>query len=207
MESNSDTTTSRLAHTTKINGDFIAWTYCPCYACRDYYDPSGQEDTRLQNSNIPSLPLSPPVLQRQNAICFDCEFGHPSDLPCLLPPIPLSRATTGNSDIHLPPPPPAVRMPRQSSSVSNIISPIAIVMTPQSLSEPLTIEEEVMNEEMSLIQRLTHLIETYKRLETHIENEEETARSHGEMMMYQMYGEEVEKKRVAVEELCEILKK
>lgn len=80
-------------------------------------------------------------------------------------------------------------------------------MTPQSLSEPLTIEEEVMNEEMSLIQRLTHLIETYKRLETHIENEEETARSHGEMMMYQMYGEEVEKKRVAVEELCEILKK
>lgn len=33
-----------IAHTANVSGDFMAWTSCTCYACRDYLDPTGEED-------------------------------------------------------------------------------------------------------------------------------------------------------------------
>lgn len=42
----------RLAHTSRVDGSFMAWMSCPCYNCRDYLDPTGEEDANNKNKEI-----------------------------------------------------------------------------------------------------------------------------------------------------------
>ena len=37
-------TANVLAHSAKVDGDFMARYGCPCYNCRDFLDPTGEED-------------------------------------------------------------------------------------------------------------------------------------------------------------------
>jgi hypothetical protein len=207
----------RLAHTANTNGDFMAWLSCNCNSCRDYFDPTGEEDARRRNCQTPPPPPpppSPPILRRQNAICIECGVGHSSSQVCIPPFPPLSPISTNafpsltrstTCDCSLPPPPPAVRSPRLLSYNSSLTSPVLPSQTPRSLSETLSIEEEITNAEKSLVRRLNRMLETYSRFETHLQNEEANSRSHDEMMMYQIAWDEMDKKRSVVEKLLCVL--
>lgn len=41
-----------IAHTPDVNGDFMARLDCCCYNCRDYLDPTGEEDAKRINDQL-----------------------------------------------------------------------------------------------------------------------------------------------------------
>ena len=174
---------------------------CLCFTYRDSLDSTGEEDAQKPNSLTPPShlpPSSPPKLVRQNALCYECGKGHNSKVSCF--------STTNVTHLHLPPPTLSIRLPQLSASSSNVISPIAGLMTPRSISESVPIEQAVQGEETSILRRLLHMLKTYDRLESHIHTEEETSRTLDERRLAQMAWEEMQRKRAAVEELIRALR-
>ena len=41
-----------IAHTPNVEGDFMARLDCSCYNCRDYLDPTGEEDAKRINDQL-----------------------------------------------------------------------------------------------------------------------------------------------------------
>lgn len=204
QERNEARVAGRLAHTPNVHGDFFARINCSCYTCRDVFDPTGEEDAQRRNCPTPPPPPpppSPPVLRRQNALCYSCGVGHSCRDPCESPPPSLGPSESGPISLRLPPPPPATRAIHLSPTASNVISPVATLLTPRSISDPSSIEEAVQKQENSLVRRLTVMVETYQRLEDHILSQQLQSDHHDELMMYDMWWEEMDRKRAAVAEL------
>ena len=116
-----------LAHTSMFN------PHCKCDACRDVYDPKGEQDAKARNealmkemceaANIPPPPPTP-TLTRQYAICLDCGEQHSCSRACVPDIIARTqkfsqlwkefKASGGlEDDVALAPPPPSMGLTRQ----------------------------------------------------------------------------------------------
>lgn len=199
----------RIAHSANSSGEFFARLDCSCYTCRDVLDPTGTEDAKAQNAELPRLPPPAPPLTRQNALCVSCCTGHSCTVPCN-PPFEwtgLSCVTPSASSL----PPLTIACPdRQlSNTSSNILSPVSGLRSPRCISEvssPPPVEESYRREEEILIRRLTHMLTTYDQLDEHIQKQEASSKSHSEMAMFQTWWEEIDTKRDAIQTLLSLLK-
>lgn len=220
-----------LAHTANCRGDFMGRLECSCYTCRDYFDPTGEEDAKKRNA-------SQPKIHRQNANCIECEHQHTVFEPCrkMIRPspiqapaaIPLERSlTTGcpNSP-HAPPPFPewrpvcCQRSPPLNAAHTTLLPPplpatrqasftlSGVVGVSSSAESTPRVEETYTLEEQRLIRRLEHMLKTYSEVLEKLEDEEETGRQrgHDEMMMMQEWWEEIDKKIHATEALLRLLR-
>ena len=193
-ERHQDRVTGHLHHIPNENGELEANSDCACCSCRDILDPTGEKTPPAH-----PFPSSPPKLVRQNALCYECGAGHSSKELCF--------STINATHLHLPPPPPlSIRLPPLSASSSNVISPIAALMTPRSVSESVPIEQAIQGEEASILRRLLHMLKTYDKLESHIHREEEKSKTLDERTMAQMCWEDMQRKREAVEQLIRALR-
>jgi hypothetical protein len=90
-----------LAHTLNTDGRGTLWVDCTCYTCRDFYDPTGEQDAALRNALAQPnggavLPMVEPLrLQLPRA-----DGVRPEDSP-------LVRACR-DAGLPLPPPPPVL---------------------------------------------------------------------------------------------------
>lgn len=206
-----------LAHTMNCRGDFMGRYDCSCYTCRDYFDPTGEEDARQRNATVAtlSLPLPlPPKLERQNASCVACYHYHEMSQPCeplkkptpILKPvgIPLERSmTTGcpNSP-HAPPPFPEWKPvccqpspPLQPTQTTSLPPPLSatrlnsIVGLAATSSGESTpqVEETYVIQEKKLIRRLEQMLSTYNELMEKLEKDEAEMNYRGHSEMAMMH--------------------
>jgi hypothetical protein len=182
-----------LAHTAKVDGDFMARVGCTCYTCRDVFDPTGEEDAKARN-NVPPPPPQP-KLTRQDAACLDCKEQHSCSDVC---------HPTERSQLSLPPPPPAIRQ----CNYCRLTSDGALSLSPRSTSsDSKSIEETYLEMEYHLRRQLTKLASIYEKLQLHIDNQYEIPGiKHDEMAAYDAWSNETEEKQIAVKELLDLLK-
>ena len=151
--------TLSLAHSANSSG-FIPRTGCPCYTCRDALDPTGEEDARIQNE-ANTLPPNPPRLERQSAICLDCEQSHLYDEVCRPRKISL--------------PPPSIGLRRHPFTPS--LSPLVGIVSPRSLSDSSTSGQDQLRICHELEQKVKLMLQklkrNYKRLETSLAEEKD----------------------------------
>ncbi len=180
-----------IAHSSNSTGNFFARPDCPCYTCRDALDPTGEEDARIQNEN--SMPREPPKLERQNAVCLDCNESHLCNDPCRPRRISL--------------PPPTMTLRRHPFTPS--LSPLTGIVSPRSLSDSSVSSSDRLricyDMEQKIIGMLQKLKKNYKRLEV-ILGEEENFHSHDEMAANEFLLTETIDKIDAVEDFLKVLK-
>jgi hypothetical protein len=174
-----------LAHSPNSSGDFFARSECSCYTYRDALDPTGQEDARIQNE-INTLPTEPPKLERQNAVCFDC------DEECRPRKISL--------------PPPSESLWRHPFTPS--LSPILGTFSPRSPSDVLANSQDQFTICYDMEQKVKIMLQKLKRNYNRLENilgEEDNFRSHDEMAANDQLLTETINKIDAIDTLLEEL--
>lgn len=190
-----------LAHTMNCHGDFMGRYGCSCYTCRDYFDPTGEEDAKQRNA-IAAATQAKMQLQRQNANCIECEHQHAVTEPCrrLMRPspiqaptgIPLERSiTTGcpNSP-HAPPAYPEWKPvccqrspPLNATHVSLLPPPLSatrqasfaltgVVGVSSSTESSPQVEDTYRIQEARMIRRLERMLLSYNELIEKLEKED-----------------------------------
>ncbi len=183
-----------LAHSANSSGAFFARSGCPCYNCRDSLDPTGEEDARIANQ-MSLMPSEPPMVERQNATCLDCENSHASHEECRVRRISL--------------PPPTMGLRRHPFSPN--LSPIIGLVSPRSLSDSSYANSQdqlrvCFEMEQRVKMALLKLKRSYKRLEDLLA-EEDDFNSHDEMAVNDMLLTDAIAKIDAIDNFLEELNK
>jgi hypothetical protein len=183
-----------LAHSANSSGAFFARPGCSCYNCRDALDPTGEEDARIANE-MSLMPSEPPMLERQNAICLDCQQSH------------LSNEVCRPRSISLPPP----TMGLRRHPFSPNLSPIIGLVSPRSLSDSSYANSQdqfrvCFEMEQRVKMMLLKLKRSYKRLEGLLA-EDDNFNSHDEMAANDMFISQTMAKIDAIDNFLEELNK
>ncbi len=93
-----------LAHSANVDGSFMARVDCICYTCRDFLDPTGEEDAANANAN--REPFSPPPLSLPAASLLPVRSSGGGIGVMGLAPAPSTSptSTTGHLSSYTPPP-------------------------------------------------------------------------------------------------------
>jgi len=161
-----------LAHTPNAHGYFNARLNCSCYTCRDYLDPTGEEDA-FQANKSRQLPLKVSIPEPQPKAA-KCPNSPPSEThkPVWCQPSPL---------LHLPIPPRAHRQPSESETNGELLSPFSLPerpFSPTNLSFNFTLHfrsspaapPDSKTLEKDLLPKIETLLETYQAELLDIEN-------------------------------------
>lgn len=170
-----------LAHTPNAHGYFNARLDCSCYTCRDFLDPTGEEDASQANtSRQPPLKVSIPEPQPKSTTCPNSP--HPPPPSETHKPVCCQRSPL----LNLPIPPRAHRQPtRSESESSDLVSPISLPdrpFSPTNLSFNFSITfrpaaataaaapDNSAKLEKDLLPKIETLLETYQAELLEVEN-------------------------------------